>query len=116
MNTYRFAALLGFAALLPLGACHDTAKPAAETTAPTLAGTPGTPSGPRPSDSALNAPAQTRPVPLTPTKMAAAQAAAAGVDSLKTGAARKAPFVPRPPLGGQLVPVAAPAASPGADH
>ncbi|MFD1468732.1 hypothetical protein ACFQ48_10900 [Hymenobacter caeli] len=86
------AGLLGLASVL-LGACNEPARQPTTATAPApgqpLEGAPGTPSGPRPSNEALNAPAQTTAVPLNPTEQAAAAA-----DSASIGPADKsAPFV-----------------------
>lgn len=84
-------AKVGFVALAStlLGACNDQARqPAATVPAASPNGLPGTSSGPRPSDSALNAPAQTKPVPLNPTAEAAAAA-----DSAVNSTVKNVPFV-----------------------
>ncbi|TPG72432.1 hypothetical protein EAH73_04180 [Hymenobacter nivis] len=73
-----------------LAACNEPARqPTAEVPAAEPSGLPGTPSGPRPSDEALNAPSQTEPVPLNPT----AEAAAAATDSAAKPAVKNVPFV-----------------------
>ena len=87
-----------------LEACNDPARqPAATVPAASPNGVPGTASGPRPSDSALNAPAQTQPVPLNPTA-----AAAAAADSVANPAVKSVPFVGLPAvkraLGNNLAP------------
>lgn len=75
-----------------LGACNDQARqPTATVPAASSDGLPGTASGPRPSDSALNAPAQTEPVSLNPTAEAAAAA-----DSAATPTIKNVPFVGPP--------------------
>ncbi|OGX82769.1 hypothetical protein [Hymenobacter coccineus] len=75
-----------------LAACNEPARqPTTEVPAALPSGVPGTASGPRPSDSALNAPAQTQPVSLNPT----AEAAAA-VDSAAIPAVKNVPFVGPP--------------------
>ncbi len=74
-----------------LVACNESARqPTAEVPAALPGGVPGTPSGPRPSDEALNAPAQTEPVSLNPT------AEAAAADSVAKPAAKNVPFVGPP--------------------
>ncbi|WP_157886791.1 hypothetical protein [Hymenobacter sp. PAMC 26628] len=75
-----------------LVACNEPARqPTTEVPAASPGGVPGTPSGPRPSDEALNAPAQTESASLNPT------AAAAAADSVAKPAAKNVPFVS--PLG-----------------
>lgn len=75
-----------------LGACNDQARqPTATVPAASSDGLPGTVSGPRPSDSALNAPAQTEPVSLNPTAKAAAAADPAANPTMKN-----VPFVGPP--------------------
>lgn len=92
MKTYRLttAGLLGLAGIL-LSACNEPARQPATAGSPNqpTSGVPGTPSGPRPSDEALNAPAQTAPVPLNPT-------VAAANDSTTSVPQRPVPFVERP--------------------
>lgn len=84
--------VIGFVVLATtlLAACNDPARqPAATVPAASPNGVPGTASGPRPSDSALNAPAQTQPVPLNPVAEAAA-------DSVANPAVKSVPFVAPP--------------------
>ncbi len=94
MKTFRLttAGLLSLASIL-LGACNEPARQPAAVESPVQPrnGVPGTPSGPRPSNKALNAPKQTAPVPLNP-KVAAA------TDSATPVTKPAVPFVGRPGL------------------
>lgn len=71
-----------------LGACGEQARqPTVASPEPLGSGVPGTPSGPRPSNEALNAPEQKAPAALKPT------AAAAVADSVVPPSKATVPFV-----------------------
>jgi len=77
-----------------LGACNGQARqPTVTVPAASSDGLPSTASGARPSDSALNAPVQTEPVPLNPTTEAAAAADPAANPTMKN-----VPFVGPPAI------------------
>ena len=86
---------MGLANVL-LCACNEPARsPEAARANQSDSGVPGTPSGPRPSDEALNDPAQTAPVPLKPKAEAAA-------DSTAPATKGTVPFVAYPGLKSNL--------------
>lgn len=98
MNKFRTTGI-GILSLVSVivGACSEQAhQPTVASPEQPGSGVPGTPSGPRPSNEALNAPEQKNPAPLNPTAAAAATAA----DSVVTSNKGTVPFVKPTGLGG----------------
>ena len=96
MNKFRTTGvgILSLASVM-LGACGEQAqKSTVASPEPSGGGVPGTPSGPRPSNEALNAPEQKAPAALNPT------AAAAAADSVAAPGKEAVPFVKPTGLGG----------------